>query len=167
MTDDDLLRYSRHLLLEEIGIEGQQRLLDASALVIGAGGLGSPVALYLGSAVTWENAPVPTLFADGTVAVTLNTDVDGDGDRDNVGVTQVSAELGFRYRGLGVEAELYQRWEDWGAIPDGQTTPLTIDDDHLGWFAQASYFVLPERFQLGARLSWADVSPLTPAFTTR
>lgn len=50
MTDDQLLRYSRHILLEEIGIEGQQRLLDAHALVIGAGGLGSPVALYLGSA---------------------------------------------------------------------------------------------------------------------
>ncbi|HEY1129432.1 MAG TPA: molybdopterin-synthase adenylyltransferase MoeB [Roseateles sp.] len=50
MTDDDLLRYSRHLLLDEIGIEGQQRLLDARALVIGAGGLGSPVSLYLASA---------------------------------------------------------------------------------------------------------------------
>lgn len=50
MTDDDLLRYSRHLMLDEIGIEGQQRLLDASALVVGAGGLGSPVALYLASA---------------------------------------------------------------------------------------------------------------------
>ena len=50
MTDDDLLRYSRHLLLDEIGIEGQQRLLDARALVIGAGGPGSPVALYLASA---------------------------------------------------------------------------------------------------------------------
>jgi molybdopterin/thiamine biosynthesis adenylyltransferase len=50
MTDDQLLRYSRHILLEEIGIEGQQRILDGHALVIGAGGLGSPVALYLGSA---------------------------------------------------------------------------------------------------------------------
>jgi len=50
MTDDDLLRYSRHLLLDDIGIEGQQRLLAAHALVIGAGGLGSPVALYLGTA---------------------------------------------------------------------------------------------------------------------
>ncbi len=50
MNDDQLLRYSRHILLEEIGIEGQQRILDGHALVIGAGGLGSPVALYLGSA---------------------------------------------------------------------------------------------------------------------
>jgi molybdopterin/thiamine biosynthesis adenylyltransferase len=50
MTDDQLQRYARHLLLDDIGIEGQQRLLDAHALVIGAGGLGSPVALYLGSA---------------------------------------------------------------------------------------------------------------------
>src|ERR1035438_9454048 len=50
MNDDDLLRYSRHLLLDDIGIEGQRKLLAAQALVIGAGGLGSPVALYLGSA---------------------------------------------------------------------------------------------------------------------
>jgi molybdopterin/thiamine biosynthesis adenylyltransferase len=50
MDDQQLLRYSRHILLDEIGIEGQQRLLAAHALVIGAGGLGSPVALYLGTA---------------------------------------------------------------------------------------------------------------------
>jgi molybdopterin/thiamine biosynthesis adenylyltransferase len=50
MTDDQLLRYSRHVLLDDIGIEGQQRLLAGHALVIGAGGLGSPVALYLGTA---------------------------------------------------------------------------------------------------------------------
>jgi molybdopterin/thiamine biosynthesis adenylyltransferase len=50
MTDEQLLRYSRHILLEEIGVEGQQRLLQSHALVIGAGGLGSPVALYLGTA---------------------------------------------------------------------------------------------------------------------
>jgi molybdopterin/thiamine biosynthesis adenylyltransferase len=50
MDDNQLLRYSRHILLPEIGIEGQQRLLDAHALLIGAGGLGSPIALYLASA---------------------------------------------------------------------------------------------------------------------
>ena len=47
LNDDQLLRYSRHILLPEIGIEGQQKLLASHALVVGAGGLGSPVALYL------------------------------------------------------------------------------------------------------------------------
>ncbi|MCR4302893.1 MAG: HesA/MoeB/ThiF family protein [Gallionella sp.] len=47
MDDQQLQRYGRHILLNEIGIEGQQRLLDARALIIGMGGLGSPVALYL------------------------------------------------------------------------------------------------------------------------
>lgn len=50
MDDTQLLRYSRHILLNELGVEGQERLLASHALVIGAGGLGSPVALYLGSA---------------------------------------------------------------------------------------------------------------------
>jgi molybdopterin-synthase adenylyltransferase len=50
MNDEQLLRYSRHILLNELGVEGQERLLAAHALVIGAGGLGSPVALYLASA---------------------------------------------------------------------------------------------------------------------
>jgi molybdopterin-synthase adenylyltransferase len=50
MNDQQLQRYARHVLLDGIGIEGQQKLLAAHALVIGAGGLGSPVALYLGSA---------------------------------------------------------------------------------------------------------------------
>jgi adenylyltransferase/sulfurtransferase len=47
LSDEQLLRYSRHILLPEIGIEGQQKLLRARALVIGAGGLGSPISLYL------------------------------------------------------------------------------------------------------------------------
>ncbi|MGH8640431.1 MAG: HesA/MoeB/ThiF family protein [Burkholderiales bacterium] len=50
MNDEQLLRYSRHILLPQIGIEGQAKLLAARALVIGAGGLGSPIALYLASA---------------------------------------------------------------------------------------------------------------------
>ena len=49
MNDDQLLRYSRHILLDEVGIEGQQAILDARVLIIGAGGLGSPAALYLGA----------------------------------------------------------------------------------------------------------------------
>ncbi|MBI3147508.1 MAG: molybdopterin-synthase adenylyltransferase MoeB [Betaproteobacteria bacterium] len=50
MKDQELLRYSRHILLEEIGIEGQEKLRAARMLIIGAGGLGSPVALYLAAA---------------------------------------------------------------------------------------------------------------------
>ncbi len=50
MNDDQLLRYSRHILLPEIGIDGQERILAAHVLIVGAGGLGSPIALYLASA---------------------------------------------------------------------------------------------------------------------
>jgi molybdopterin/thiamine biosynthesis adenylyltransferase len=50
MDDAQLLRYSRHILLNELGIDGQEKLLASHALIIGAGGLGSPVNLYLGSA---------------------------------------------------------------------------------------------------------------------
>jgi len=50
MNDEQLLRYSRHILLPEIGVEGQEKFLASTALVIGAGGLGSPVALYLAAA---------------------------------------------------------------------------------------------------------------------
>jgi len=50
MTDEQLLRYSRHILLPQIGIEGQDNIVNARALVIGAGGLGSPAAYYLASA---------------------------------------------------------------------------------------------------------------------
>ena len=66
MDDRQLLRYSRHLLLDDIGIEGQQRLLDSHALIVGAGGLGSPVALYLASAGVGQI----TLVDDDTVDLT-------------------------------------------------------------------------------------------------
>ncbi|MFW7341059.1 molybdopterin-synthase adenylyltransferase MoeB [Pollutimonas sp. H1-120] len=50
MNDLQLLRYARHILLDEFGIEGQERLLAARVLIVGAGGLGSPAAYYLASA---------------------------------------------------------------------------------------------------------------------
>src|SRR4051794_4930748 len=50
LSKDETLRYSRHLIMPEVGVEGQQRLKAARVLCIGAGGLGSPVALYLAAA---------------------------------------------------------------------------------------------------------------------
>ncbi len=50
MNDDQLLRYSRHILLPQIGIEGQDAIVAARVLVVGAGGLGSPAAMYLAAA---------------------------------------------------------------------------------------------------------------------
>jgi sulfur-carrier protein adenylyltransferase/sulfurtransferase len=50
LSNDEILRYSRHLIMPEVGMEGQQKLKAAKVLCIGAGGLGSPLALYLGAA---------------------------------------------------------------------------------------------------------------------
>ncbi|QBK03477.1 molybdopterin-synthase adenylyltransferase MoeB [Hylemonella gracilis] len=70
MTDDELLRYSRHILLDEIGIEGQQRILDGKVLLIGAGGLGSPAALYLAAAGVGAGTGQITLVDPDTVDLT-------------------------------------------------------------------------------------------------
>ncbi len=66
MEDDDLLRYSRHILLEEFGIDGQARVSAAHVLVVGAGGLGSPAVLYLAAAGVGRI----TLVDDDTVDLT-------------------------------------------------------------------------------------------------
>src|SRR6516164_3650639 len=50
LSNDEILRYSRHLIIPEVGIEGQQKLKAAKVLLIGAGGLGAPLGLYLSAA---------------------------------------------------------------------------------------------------------------------
>jgi len=80
MNDDQLLRYSRHILLQEIGVEGQQKLSDAHALVIGAGGLGSPVALFLA--------------ASGVGTITLC-------DNDTVDLTNLQRQIAHRTSSIG------------------------------------------------------------------
>ena len=80
MDDAQLLRYSRHILLPEIGIEGQEKLLAARALVVGAGGLGSPVAIYLAAA--------------GVGRITLC-------DADRVDLTNLQRQIVHRMRAIG------------------------------------------------------------------
>src|SRR3954447_13014584 len=85
MTDDQLLRYSRHILLPEIGIEGQERLTASRALLIGAGGLGSPIAMYLASA--------------GVGSITIC-------DGDTVDLTNLQRQIVHRTESIGQEKVL-------------------------------------------------------------
>lgn len=103
MNDDQLLRYSRHLLLDEVGVEGQQRWLDAHALVIGAGGLGSPVALYLGSA--------------GVGRITLV-------DHDRVDVTNLQRQIAHNLARVGRPKAESARESIAAINPDVQVRPL-------------------------------------------
>ena len=81
MHDQQLLRYSRHILLPEIGIEGQQKLLGARALIVGAGGLGCPAALFLA--------------ASGVGSLTLC-------DNDTVDLTNLQRQILHRTASIGV-----------------------------------------------------------------
>ena len=103
MNDEQLLRYSRHILLDEIGIEGQQRLLSAHALVIGAGGLGSPVALYLGTA--------------GVGRITLV-------DHDSVDVTNLQRQIAHNLARVGTPKATSAQAAIAAINPDVQVTPL-------------------------------------------
>ena len=103
MTDEQLLRYSRHILLDELGIEGQQRLLASHALVIGAGGLGSPVALYLGTA--------------GVGRITIV-------DHDTVDVTNLQRQIAHNLARVGKPKAESARDTIAAINPDVNVTPL-------------------------------------------
>ena len=103
MDDVALLRYSRHILLDEIGIEGQQRLLASHALIIGAGGLGSPVALYLGTA--------------GVGRITIV-------DHDTVDVTNLQRQIAHTLARVGRPKAESARDTIAAINPDVQVTPL-------------------------------------------
>jgi adenylyltransferase/sulfurtransferase len=82
MNDDQLLRYSRHILLAEFGVEGQERLRASRALVIGAGGLGCPAALYLA--------------ASGVGRLTI-------ADADRVDLTNLQRQILYRTDSVGAQ----------------------------------------------------------------
>ena len=108
MNDAQLLRYSRHILLDELGIEGQQTLLMSHALIIGAGGLGSPVALYLGSAGVGHLTVV---------------------DHDRVDATNLQRQIAHTLHSVGhLKAESIQRAIA-GINPDVEVTPITEHAD--------------------------------------
>lgn len=115
MNDDQLLRYSRHILLDAIGVEGQQRLLDSHALVIGAGGLGSPVALYLGTA--------------GVGRITLV-------DHDTVDLTNLQRQIAHNLARVGQPKADSARQTIAAINPDVQVLPVVQRADAV-WLAQA------------------------------
>ncbi len=86
MNDEQLLRYSRHILLDDMGVEAQERLVGATALVVGAGGLGSPAAMYLASAGVGR-----IVLADGDTVDLTNLQRQVMHRTDSVGWTKVSS----------------------------------------------------------------------------
>ena len=108
MTDDQLLRYSRHILLNEVGIVGQERISEGRALVIGLGGLGSPVALYLGSA--------------GVGHITL---VDGD----TVDMTNLQRQVVHTMAQVGRSKALSAQRAIYAINPEVQVTPVVTRAD--------------------------------------
>jgi molybdopterin/thiamine biosynthesis adenylyltransferase len=104
MDDAQLLRYSRHILLNELGIDGQEKLLASHALVIGAGGLGSPVCLYLGSA--------------GVGRITVV-------DHDQVDATNLQRQIAHTLERVGQDKAESVRTAIAHINPDVQVTPVT------------------------------------------
>ena len=108
MTDEQLLRYSRHILLNEIGIEGQAQILASHALIVGAGGLGSPVALYLGSA--------------GVGRITVV-------DHDRVDMTNLQRQIAHTMERVGQPKVLSMQTAIAAINPDVQVTPIMLRAD--------------------------------------
>ena len=108
MDDEQLLRYSRHILLNEIGVEGQERLLAAHALIIGAGGLGSPVALYLGTA--------------GVGQITIV-------DHDQVDLTNLQRQIAHNLARVGMDKAVSAQQAIAAINPEVQVNPIVARAD--------------------------------------
>ena len=113
MNDQQLLRYSRHILLDEIGVEGQERLRAARALVVGAGGLGCPAALYLA--------------ASGVGRLTL-------ADPDKVDLTNLQRQILYRTDSVGMAKVAAARAALSALNPEVEVLPIEkrLDEKTLG-----------------------------------
>jgi molybdopterin/thiamine biosynthesis adenylyltransferase len=123
LQDEELLRYSRHILLNEIGIEGQERIRASHALVIGAGGLGSPVAMYLACA------------GIGQITVT---------DHDTVDLTNLQRQIAHRTDAVGepkVES-LKRTLHDLNPLVQVNALQIRADADTLDALVHAADVVL-------------------------
>ncbi len=123
MDDQQLLRYSRQIMLPQIGFEGQQRLLDARVLLVGAGGLGSAAALYLASAGV------------GHISIA---------DDDEVDLSNLQRQILHRSKDLG-RAKVDSAKETLAELnPDVQVTPLhtRIADEQLATLVQQTDLVI-------------------------
>ena len=100
-TEEQMQRYSRHLILKGVGVKGQQKLLESKVLVIGAGGLGSPAILYLAA------SGVGTIgIVDGDCVDLTNLQRQIIHDMDSLGVEKVES-AGERIRKLNPDVKLY------------------------------------------------------------
>ena len=123
MNDQQLLRYSRHILLDEVGVEGQQRLRAAHALIVGAGGLGCPAALYLA--------------ASGIGKLTL-------ADPDKVDLTNLQRQILYRTDCVGAQKVDAARDALNALNPEVAIVPLAqrLDAKNLDSLVEASDIVL-------------------------
>ncbi|MCC7484181.1 MAG: molybdopterin-synthase adenylyltransferase MoeB [Burkholderiales bacterium] len=123
MNDEQLLRYSRHILLPQIGIEGQEKLLAAHVLLIGAGGLGSPAALYLAAA--------------GVGRLTICDD-------DEVDLTNLQRQIVHRTRSIGMKKTDSARATLAEVNPEVAVTALAerVDEARLAALVAAADVVL-------------------------
>ncbi|HZS67293.1 MAG TPA: HesA/MoeB/ThiF family protein, partial [Burkholderiales bacterium] len=123
MDDQQLLRYSRHILLPEIGIEGQEKLRAAKALVIGAGGLGCPASLYLAAA--------------GIGRLTL-------ADSDKVDLTNLQRQILYRTESVGAQKAFAARSALRAMNPDVEVVALAtrVSAEELDELAREAHIVL-------------------------
>jgi adenylyltransferase/sulfurtransferase len=145
MNDDQLLRYSRQIMLSQVDIAGQEQLLASRALIIGAGGLGSPAAMYLAAAGL------------GQLAIA---------DHDTVDLSNLQRQLLHRNADLGREKVASARDTLVSINPDVQVTtlPQSLQDEALDEQVQLADVVLDcsDNFATRFNINAACVSQHTP-----